>query len=87
MIRIARLAGPLVLSVALVVPLLTTGCYERTRYYDEYHSDYHYWNDGEGRAYRFWIGDRHYGYVEYNHLDRDHQREYWNWRHDHPGRY
>ncbi len=56
----------------------------RVRYYDEYHSDYHYWNGDEDRAYHRWLAERHYEYRDYAHLNREQQRDYWNWRHEHP---
>jgi hypothetical protein len=87
MFRLKSALGTLVLGTALVAPLLTSGCAARVRYYDDYYSDYHPWNDGEARAYRVWLGERHYEYREFNHLSREQQRDYWHWRHDHSGRY
>jgi hypothetical protein len=87
MLRINRFIGPLVLAAAIVVPLAAAGCYTRVRVYDEYHTDYHRWDDHEDRAYRGWLAERHYDYREYNRLDRDKQHDYWNWRHDHPDRH
>jgi hypothetical protein len=87
MLRLARFTGPLVLSACMLVPLLGAGCASHVRYYDEYHSDYHNWNDGEDRAYRAWLAERRWEYREYARLNRDEQRDYWRWRHDHPGRY
>jgi hypothetical protein len=61
------------------------GCAAHVRVYDEYHSDYHPWDRNEVVVYRqYWAG-RNQPYREYNSLNRDEQREYWNWRHDHPG--
>ena len=85
MIRIKGFLGPLVLGTAMLAPLVTSGCYTQVRYYDSYHSDYHRWNDGEVRSYRVWLGERHYEYRDYNRLNKDEQRDYWNWRHDHAG--
>jgi hypothetical protein len=87
MFRIKGVLGPLVLGAAMIAPVLTSGCSAHTRYYDEYHTDYHTWNSGEVGAYRVWIGERHYEYRDYNRLSREQQQEYWNWRHEHPGRY
>lgn len=61
----------------------TTGCYERHRVYDSYHSDYHRWNADEDRYYHTWLGERHYDYVEFRVQTPERQKEYWNWRHDH----
>jgi len=79
--------GTLVLGTALVIPLWTAGCATHARYYDDYYADYHPWNDGEARAYRVWLAERHYEYREFTRLNRDQQRDYWRWRHDHLGRY
>jgi hypothetical protein len=87
MFRIKGFLGTLVLGAAMVAPVLASGCAAHTRYYDEYHTDYHTWNSGEVGAYRVWIGERRYEYRDYNRLSRDQQRDYWNWRHEHPGRY
>jgi hypothetical protein len=87
MLRINRYVGPLLISAAVLAPLVGAGCAARVRYYDEYHSDYHRWDDGETRAYRVWLSERHYEWREFNRLNRDEQRDYWTWRHNHPGRY
>lgn len=87
MTRLSRFLGPLVLASAMIVPLVGSGCEGRVRVYDEYHSDYHHWDRHEVGAYHAWVGERRYDYVEYDHMDRDRQKEYWNWRHDHPKKY
>ena len=51
--------------------------------YDRDHKDYHTWDQREDEAYRHWLDDRHHAYVDYEHLDRKAQREYWKWRHAH----
>jgi len=84
MIRANRYVGTILLAAATLAPLALSGCAARVRVYDEYHSDYHYWNDREDRAYRMWLAERHYEYREYARLSKDQQREYWNWRHNHP---
>jgi hypothetical protein len=87
MFRIKGFLGTLVLGAAMIAPVLASGCAAHTRYYDEYHTDCHTWNNGEVGAYRVWVGERHYEYRDYNRLSREQQRDYWNWRHEHPGRY
>jgi hypothetical protein len=69
---------------AIRASFLSQGNAARVRVYDEYHSDYHYWNDYEDRAYRVWLAARHYEYREFARLNHEQQREYWNWRHNHP---
>jgi len=87
MLRPKSFLGTILLGVALATPLLTSGCAARVRYYDDYYADHHPWNDGEARAYRVWLGERHYEYREFNRLSRDQQRDYWRWRHEHPDRH
>lgn len=84
---VRKCIATLALGAAIVTLIFASGCAARVRYYDAYYSDYHPWNDGEVRAYRFWLGERHYEYREFHQLSRDQQRDYWRWRHDHPGRY
>jgi hypothetical protein len=67
----------------MLAPLLTGGCAARVQYYDVYRSDYHRWGAGEDRAYRIWLSERHYEYRDFNRLNRDEQRDYWTWRHNH----
>ncbi|MGC1618836.1 MAG: hypothetical protein WA765_10145 [Candidatus Acidiferrum sp.] len=85
MFRLKGYLGPLVLSAAMLAPMLTSGCAARVRYYDSYHNDYHRWDGGEEQSYRVWLGERHYEYRDFKKLNNDQQRDYWNWRHDHPG--
>jgi hypothetical protein len=87
MLRMNRYVGHLLIATALLAPLAASGCAAHVRYYDEYHSDYHHWDDREDRAYRVWLGERRYEWREFNRLNRDEQRDYWRWRHDHRGRY
>jgi hypothetical protein len=55
------------------------------RYYDHDRHDYHEWNERENRAYRRWLEERHEREVrEFNRIDRERQRDYWRWRHEHP---
>lgn len=82
--RLTRYSASLILAAAMLTPLVGTGCEARVRVYDEYHRDYHRWDNREDHIYRLYLSDRHLDYREYNSLDHDHQRDYWNWRHDHP---
>lgn len=83
MLRTNRLLGSLLLSLALILPLATLGCAER-RYHDYDHNDYHRWNHGEEVYYQQWVVETHRdAHRDYRHLNKDEQREYWNWRHNH----
>jgi hypothetical protein len=78
-----RFMSTILLAAASLAPLAISGCAARVRVYDEYQSDYHYWNDHEDRAYRRWLAERHYEYREYARLNKEEQRDYWDWRHNH----
>ncbi len=54
------------------------------RIYDRDHKDYHNWDDREDRAYRVYLNEHRRDYVEYKHLKKNEQRDYWRWRHEHP---
>jgi hypothetical protein len=84
MFRTKRFVGTMLLAASSLAPLAISGCAARARVYDDYYSDYHYWNAREDRAYRIWLAERHYEYREYARLSHDQQREYWTWRHSHP---
>ena len=79
-----RYLSTALLAAASLAPVAISGCAARTRVYDDYYSDYHYWNDREDRAYRMWLAERHYEYREYARLSHQQQHEYWTWRHNHP---
>ena len=75
----------LVLASALLAPaVLSIGCAARVRVYDQYHGDWHQWNGNEDRAYRSYLNDHHEQYRDFGKQSADEQRDYWNWRHDHP---
>jgi hypothetical protein len=84
---INKYLGSFLLAAAIAAPIVITGCEAQARYYDEDHHDYHHWNRGEDRAYHFYVSDRHVEFREYRNLNKDEQRDYWRWRHDHPHSY
>ncbi|MCU1381966.1 MAG: hypothetical protein JWL71_663 [Acidobacteria bacterium] len=53
------------------------------RYYDRTHRDYHAWNGDEDRLYRQYLGEQHHQYRSFSKMNRQQQRAYWQWRHDH----
>jgi len=83
-----RILSAILLAGSVITPALTTGCAEHHYYraYDPYYGDYHRWGPNEEVYYRQWISERHYEYREYSKLDKDRQREYWDWRHKHHDR-
>lgn len=81
-----RWLGAFLLSVAMLSPVVLTGCAEhhRVRVYDPYYNDYHVWDDHEVVYYRQWAVETHRPYREFRRLPPPEQREYWGWRHQHP---
>jgi hypothetical protein len=55
------------------------------RYYDRDRKEYHEWTKNEDRAYRHWLEERREAYRDFGKLNRARQRQYWTWRHEHPG--
>jgi hypothetical protein len=84
MTRICRLLSSACFAAALLIPVANIGCAGRVRIYDQYHSDYHRWDHNEDLAYRQYLGESHQPYRAYGKLNKDEQRDYWNWRHSHP---
>ena len=84
MSRIHRILGSTILAGSLLMAIGSFGCAGRVRVYDNYHSDWHTWDHDEDGHYRRYWADRHESYRDYNKLNKDEQKNYWNWRHDHP---
>lgn len=84
MCRIQRILGSAFLGAVLLISIASAGCAGRVRVYDADHSDYHNWNHDEDVRYRAYLNEHHEGYRDYNKLNKDQQKDYWNWRHDHP---
>jgi hypothetical protein len=81
--RISRLLSSTFLGATLILCLAGAGCAARVRVYDEYHSDYHHWDHNEDVVYRqYWVG-RNQPYRDYSKLNKDEQKDYWDWRHSH----
>lgn len=77
----------LFLGLSLAFSAATSGCAARVGVYDPGHNDYHHWDAGEDRAYRAYWTENHgrEPFRDYKHLNGDEQKNYWNWRHQHPG--
>ena len=83
----SRLCRTVLLATVLGAPLAcTTVVRPGERLHDRDRDDYHVWNEGEERAYRAYLAERHREYVDYHRLNRHDQADYWHWRHDHPDR-
>jgi hypothetical protein len=81
----SRWLSSLLLGAALVTPLIGTGCAGHAGYrvYDPYHSDYHRWDDHETVYYNQWVTENHRENRDFRKLDKDEQKQYWDWRHHH----
>jgi hypothetical protein len=83
MSRIKRFLSSTFVSTGFLIALVSFGCAAHVRVYDDYHSDWHTWDHNEDVVYRsYWTG-RHEPYRDYNKLNKDEQKDYWNWRHSH----
>lgn len=80
-----RYLNTLLLAAALASPVLNSACAEHHYYraYDVDHNDYHVWDAQENVYYNQWAVENHRENREFRKLNRDEQREYWNWRHSH----
>jgi hypothetical protein len=78
--------APALLFTFLLLPLSNTGCAVRAEYrvYDPYYHDYHVWNDRESASYRQWAVQNHRENVDFRKLNKNDQKQYWDWRHSHP---
>lgn len=90
--RSLQMFGGLVLGITLLAPIVAKAddhpynrkYYDNRRYYDRDGRDYHVWNQGEDRAYRFYLNDQHVAYREWRRAKGPDQRAYFRWRHTHP---
>src|ERR1700761_6730660 len=84
--QLLRLGGGLVVAGALgaAAPHAAQAQAVDVRIYDSHHHDYHNWDDREDRAYRRYLTEKHYEYVEYQKQQHRRQEAYWKWRHHHP---
>jgi hypothetical protein len=83
MSRFNRILNSAYLAACFLITIAGSGCAGRVRIYDEYHSDFHVWDRNEDVVYRSYWAERHEPYRDYNRLNKDEQKDYWNWRHDH----
>jgi hypothetical protein len=66
----------------VLLALATAGCAHR--YYDPYYNDYHVWDHQERVYYNQWLVENHIDtHRDYNHLSKEEQHKYWDWRHQH----
>jgi hypothetical protein len=75
----------LVLASALISPVMLDGSAARASYhtYDPYYTDYHRWDDHETTYYVQWEAETHREHPDFEKRDKNEQKEYWDWRHNH----
>jgi hypothetical protein len=81
MFRIQRILGSACLAASLLLGIGGAGCSARVRVYDSYHGDWHVWDQDEDVVYHSYWSERHEPYRNYKKLDKNEQKEYWDWRH------
>jgi hypothetical protein len=80
----SRYLSSLLLATAFFVPAMTIACGPpRYRVYDSYHNDYHQWDDHETVYYNQWVVENHRENRDFRKLNKDDQKQYWDWRHSH----
>ena len=58
-------------------------CHSTYRVYDPYHNDYHRWDNHETVYYHQWVVENHRDDRDFRKLNKDEQKRYWDWRHEH----
>ena len=73
------------LTLALLTPVMISGCAARASYnvYDPYYRDNHVWDRNEVVYYQRWETETRRKHRDYNKRKAEEQREYWDWRHKH----
>jgi hypothetical protein len=88
MYRKSLLISSFFLTAALLAPAaITANAAPQSlsiRVYDRDHKDYHNWDDRESRSYDQYRVEHPRYNAEFSREGRRHQRNYWNWRHEHP---
>lgn len=76
----------LLLSAALLAPVITTGCAVSVGYrvHDPYYNDYHVFDGAEIGYYNRWAVETHRDpHRDFRKLKPAEQHEYFTWRHEH----
>jgi hypothetical protein len=81
-----KFVGTFLIATAFALPLATVGCGpEHHGYYnDPYYHDRHHWDNNEVVYYNQWTVETHHDrHREFRHLNKNEQKQYWDWRHHH----
>jgi hypothetical protein len=81
----SRILSSSLLAVALASSVAGIACeHHAYRVYDPYYTDYHVWNNDEVVYYNRWSVETHRDpHRDFRHINKDEQKEYWTWRHNH----
>jgi hypothetical protein len=80
-----RYVSSLFLAAALLAPPGIMAAFApQEQQHEERAREEHRYYDGENRAYRRYLEERHREYVDFDHANRRQQQAYWHWRHEHP---
>ncbi len=74
-----------IFALALISPIVITGCPRASvgyRVYDPGYSDYHAWDANENGFYTRWEGETHRPHVDIRKRPAGEQKEYFTWRHN-----
>ena len=75
---------PIFVSLSLAIWLTIAACAGHVRVYDQWHGDYHGWDNHEEVVYRGYLRDNHRDYHPFASLSVEDHRAYIDWRHAHP---
>jgi hypothetical protein len=75
-----RLFSGLLISTLALGTIVATGCPEHRYQTNNPYYGYSGYYRGEDPYYRQWLAERRYNYIEYNRLNSERQRQYWEWR-------
>jgi len=83
--KMNRVVNLVLLSGVMIAPVsfVATGCRTET-VYDHEHKDAHKWDGREDAAYHQYLNEQHKDNRDYKNLNDQEQKDYWNWRHQHP---
>jgi hypothetical protein len=78
-------AAFIALGASFIAPVAMSAADQHDkRLYDREGRDYHVYNTQEDRSYRIYLEEQHVDYREFGHLDPAQQRQYFEWRREHP---
>jgi hypothetical protein len=82
----ARFLPSALIALAVISPLIVTGCSARVstgyRVHDGYYNDDHVWDSNEVVFYSRWEGETHRHHRDFRKRSADEQKEYYTWRHN-----